>query len=84
MGYWFRILPVAHGALGIFDELFGLLAVVIFIVVLTAPALSAYLRQRGQASQETQVSPDRPPSSPEPAPTPEKPSSRRADHYRLD
>jgi hypothetical protein len=62
---------IAHGALGYFDELFVLLAVGIFAVMLVWPIANAWLRR-----DEEEETPTAEAESEKPANTP--------DHFRLD
>lgn len=66
-------LLLAHGALGIFDELFLLLALGLFVVMLAAPVIASLLRRGGQ-TVNTPLS--------EPIDAPQK--RDQDSHFRLD
>lgn len=63
---------LAHGALGVFDEIFLLLALAIFLIMLVVPSAVALLRKGRGGTVST---PDKPMPGGE---TPER------DHFRLD
>lgn len=65
--------PIAHGALGPFDEILIVLALGIFVVMLAIPPLLTWFKNRQNPTPTTdQISPTE-------AATPEK-----TDHYRLE
>ncbi|MBE7512140.1 MAG: hypothetical protein HS103_04915 [Anaerolineales bacterium] len=48
------IFPLAHGALGAFDEVFALLAAGVFILMFVAPTLNALLKgNKGEGKAKT-------------------------------
>jgi hypothetical protein len=70
---WPGVLPLAHGALGILDELFLILAIGIFVAVLVGPSVIA-LANRGARDTD--------PTSDDAGDIQSGPA--RDDHFRLD
>jgi uncharacterized iron-regulated membrane protein len=77
-----RILILAHGNLGLWDELIGLVAFAVFLIMLVLPPIMTWWREkRAQLPPELKtpdsvsISPEQPPASTE---------KRRENHYRLD
>jgi hypothetical protein len=66
-------LPLAHGALGWWDEIFVALAIGIFLVMFLAPMLNTTLRRARDESAETSDSARR-----------SAPSERASDTFRLE
>lgn len=53
-----RLFPLAHGALGWWDEIFIALAVGIFLVMFLAPLLNTALRRTDNGAQAANTTPD--------------------------
>lgn len=80
---------IAHGTLGIWDELLSVLAFVIFLIMLLIPLVVTTIKRSGKGQADPTLTPavtlqpsERDPSSSDVEPA--QPASSRRDHFRLD